>query len=41
MAAALAREIRKAASGDGSAVKRKEQAHKMADANKAFAHFAR
>ncbi len=38
---ALAREIMKAANGEGSAVQRKEQAHKQADANKAFAHFAR
>lgn len=38
---ALAREIMKAADDEGSAVKRKEQAHKQADANKAFAHFAR
>ena len=37
----LAEEIMKAADGEGSAVARKEQAHKMADANKAFAHFAR
>ncbi len=38
---ALAREIITAANGEGSAVQRKEQAHKMAEANKAFAHFAR
>lgn len=41
MASALARELMTAADGEGAAVKRKEQAHKMADANKAFAHFAR
>lgn len=41
MASALAREIMKAAEEEGSAVQRKEQAHKQADANKAFAHFAR
>lgn len=38
---ALAREIIKASNEEGSAVQRKEQAHKQADANKAFAHFAR
>lgn len=38
---ALAREIMKAANDEGSAVQRREQAHKQADANKAFAHFAR
>lgn len=41
MADALAREIAHAADGEGAAVKRKQQAHKMAEANKAFAHFAR
>lgn len=41
VANALARELMTAADGEGAAVKRKEQAHKMADANKAFAHFAR
>lgn len=41
IADALAREIMKAAEGEGAAVQRKEQAHKQADANKAFAHFAR
>lgn len=40
-ASALARELMNAADGEGPAVKRREQAHKMADANKAFAHFAR
>ena len=35
----LANEIMDAANGTGSAVKRKEDMHKMADANKAFAHF--
>ncbi|PSO45058.1 MAG: 30S ribosomal protein S7 [Parcubacteria group bacterium SW_6_46_9] len=38
---ALAREIIKASNEEGAAFQRKEQAHKMADANKAFAHFAR
>ena len=35
----LANEIMDAATGTGSAVKRKEDMHKMADANKAFAHY--
>ncbi|MGI5840466.1 MAG: 30S ribosomal protein S7 [bacterium] len=35
----LAGEIMDAAQGTGAAVKRKEDTHKMADANKAFAHF--
>ena len=35
----LANEIMDAANGTGSAVKRKEDMHKMADANKAFAHY--
>ncbi|XOB41065.1 MAG: 30S ribosomal protein S7 [Candidatus Nealsonbacteria bacterium] len=36
----LAEEIMNAASGTGWAVKRKEDTHKMAEANRAFAHFA-
>lgn len=36
----LADEIKKAASEEGEAVKKRENTHKMADANKAFAHFA-
>lgn len=36
----LADELILAASNDGEAVKKKENVHKMADANKAFAHFA-
>src|SRR6266700_1650449 len=32
-------EIMDAASGQGSSVKRKEDMHKMAEANKAFAHY--
>ncbi|QSH39244.1 30S ribosomal protein S7 [Candidatus Kaiserbacteria bacterium] len=36
----LADEIRKAATEEGEAVKKRENTHKMADANKAFAHFA-
>ena len=35
----LANEIMDAANGTGSALKRKEDMHKMADANKAFAHY--
>jgi len=35
----LAAEILAAAKGEGSAVKKKEDVHKMAEANKAFSHF--
>ncbi len=35
----LAGEILDAANGRGAAVKKREETHKMADANKAFAHF--
>ncbi|MFH1655583.1 MAG: 30S ribosomal protein S7 [Candidatus Omnitrophota bacterium] len=35
----LAEELLLAYKGEGSAVKKKEDTHKMADANKAFAHF--
>ncbi len=35
----LAAEILAASKGEGSAVKKKEDVHKMADANKAFSHF--
>ena len=35
----LANEILDAANNTGSAVKRKEDMHKMAEANKAFAHY--
>lgn len=37
----LAEELILAANGEGSAVKKKEDVHKMAESNKAFAHFAR
>jgi len=37
----LAVEILDAAKGEGSAVKKREEVHRMAEANKAFAHFAR
>lgn len=36
----LAAELKNAANGEGTAVTQKENTHKMADANKAFAHFA-
>ncbi len=36
----LADELISAANGEGNAVKRKENTHKMAEANKAFAHFS-
>ena len=39
MAAALAQEIKDAASGQGNAIKKREDTHKMAQANRAFAHF--
>lgn len=37
----LADELMDAANGLGAAVKKREDTHKMAEANKAFAHFAR
>lgn len=37
---ALANEILLAAKNEGDAVKKKEDTHKMAEANRAFAHFA-
>lgn len=37
---ALARELMAAAKEEGSAVKKKEDTHRMAEANRAFAHFA-
>jgi small subunit ribosomal protein S7 len=39
MAERLVGEIMDAANGQGSSVKRREDMHKMADANKAFAHY--
>ncbi len=39
MALKLAAELIAASNGEGSAVKKKEDTHKMAEANKAFAHF--
>jgi small subunit ribosomal protein S7 len=35
----LAAEIMDAASNTGASVKKKEEVHKMAEANKAFAHY--
>lgn len=37
----LAEEIISAYRGEGAAIKKKEETHRMAEANKAFAHFAR
>ena len=39
MKKALANEIKEAAAGQGGAVKKREDVHKMAQANRAFAHF--
>jgi small subunit ribosomal protein S7 len=36
---ALAHELRDAATGQGSAIKKRDDMHKMAQANRAFAHF--
>ena len=41
MAERLAKEFLAASQNEGEALKRKENVHKMAEANKAFAHFAR
>lgn len=41
MAEKLAEELMLAANGEGTAVKKREDVHKMAESNKAFAHFAR
>lgn len=40
MADALAQELVLAAKGEGEAVKKKDNMHRMAEANRAFAHFA-
>jgi small subunit ribosomal protein S7 len=37
----LADELLAAGKGEGEAVKKRETVHKMAEANRAFAHFAR
>jgi small subunit ribosomal protein S7 len=39
MAVRLANELMAAYKGEGSSVKKREDTHRMADANKAFAHF--
>ena len=39
MAQKLAAELMAAASGEGGAIKKKDDVHRMAEANKAFAHF--
>lgn len=41
MAEKLATELINAYNGEGTAIKKKEDTHRMAEANKAFAHFAR
>ena len=41
MAEKLATEILDASNGEGTAAKKREAVHKMAEANKAFAHFSR
>jgi small subunit ribosomal protein S7 len=41
MADRIARELEDAYNGQGAAVKKREDTHKMAEANRAFAHFAR
>jgi small subunit ribosomal protein S7 len=35
----LAKEIMDAANGQGNSVKKREDTHRMAEANKAFAHY--
>ena len=39
MAVKLASELVSAFNGEGSSVKKKDETHRMAEANKAFAHF--
>ena len=39
MAIRLANELMAAANGEGSAIKKKDDMHRMAEANRAFAHF--
>jgi small subunit ribosomal protein S7 len=39
MSQKLAAEVMAAAKGEGAAFKKKEDVHKMAEANKAFSHF--
>lgn len=40
-ASRLAEELMSAAKGEGSAMRKREDMHRMAEANKAFAHYAR
>lgn len=40
MAEKLAEELMSAAKGEGSAVKKRDDVHRMAEANRAFAHFS-
>jgi small subunit ribosomal protein S7 len=39
MAEKLANELLDAFNGQGSAIRRKDETHRMAEANRAFAHF--
>src|SRR2546423_7124668 len=39
LADALAQELKDAAAGQGNAIKKRDDTHKMAQANRAFAHF--
>ncbi|MCO6466355.1 MAG: 30S ribosomal protein S7 [Bradyrhizobiaceae bacterium] len=39
MASKLANEIMAAAAGEGGAIRRRDEMHRMADANRAFSHF--
>ncbi|NQW29608.1 MAG: 30S ribosomal protein S7 [Ignavibacteria bacterium] len=39
MASKIASELLAAANGEGGAIKRRDEMHRMADANRAFAHF--
>ncbi len=41
MAEKLARELTEAYNGQGNSVKKKDDTHRMAEANRAFAHFSR
>ena len=41
MATRLANELMAAAEGEGDAVKKKQDVHRMAEANRAFSHFSR
>jgi small subunit ribosomal protein S7 len=41
MAMRVARELMDAANNEGGAVRKKDEIHRMAEANKAFAHFSR